>query len=398
MSTQSRQTIAIYRDKLLPTSETFVRAQAESLIRYRAIYLGLLRQAGLSLPESRVHIVCGEGPLGKVQRIRFKVFGSTLRQRRKFGSERPVLLHAHFGPGGCEVSSTARALDIPLVVTLHGYDVTSADDNLPALYVRRRRDLQRTAARFICVSEFLRTEALKKGFPPEKTIKHYTGVDTAFFRADASLPRWPVVLFVGRLVPNKGCEYVIRAVAALQESRPDVKLVVIGDGPLRTQLEEQSSAALQNYEFLGAQPPEAVRSWMNRAKVLSVPGIQAESGITEAFGMVFAEALAMGLPIVSSAIGGVPEIVADGQNGFLVPERDWKALASKMLLVLENQDLWDRFSRLGKQRVDNMFDLRKQATLLENIYDSVLTECRGNKEKRETEQNSVRQVPVGAGS
>jgi colanic acid/amylovoran biosynthesis glycosyltransferase len=186
--------------------------------------------------------------------------------------------------------------------------------------------------------------------------------------------RTPVVLFVGRLVAKKGCEYLISAMAHVQEIAPSASLVVIGEGALREQLERQATSVLKSYQFLGEQEPATVKEWMNRAMVFSTPSVVAESGDAEGFGMIFAEAQAMGLPVVSFATGGIPEAVANDQSGFLVPERDEKALAQKLLLLLANKDIWNQMSAAGKARARHLFNIRTQATILENIYEGVLTE------------------------
>jgi glycosyltransferase involved in cell wall biosynthesis len=96
--------------------------------------------------------------------------------------------------------------------------------------------------------------------------------------------------------------------------------------------------------------------------------------------MVFAEAQAMGLPVVSFASGSLPEAVADGQTGFLAPERDWQALAARILLFLQDRNLWTKFSRAGESRVRCQFDVRRQAQPLEVIYEQVIDEwCRAGK-------------------
>jgi glycosyltransferase involved in cell wall biosynthesis len=248
------------------------------------------------------------------------------------------------------------------------------------------------------VSDFVRKQALAKGFPAEKTVVHYTGVDTDFFRPNPNVVRGPIVLFVGRLDPLKGCEYLIRAMAHIQNVMPQIKLVVIGQGPLRKELEQQAAALLQNFEFLGVQPPSVVRDWMNRATLFSAPSVVAESGEAEGFGMVFAESQAMGLPVVSFSTGGIPEVVAHDRTGFLVPERDWVSLAAKLLVLLQNRDLWSQFSEAGPARVKASFDIRRQATILENIYESVLTEWkwRAGQEPIQNEQPPSDHIPVEA--
>ncbi|MCU1340703.1 MAG: glycosyl transferase group 1 [Candidatus Acidoferrum typicum] len=373
----SRQALIVYRDELLGASETFVLGQAESLSSFQPFYVGLRGRSGLSLPESRFHIVGRDGLIGKLQRARFKLLGPNPSLVSMLAEKRPALIHAHFGPDGCNAIALAHALRVPLVVTLHGYDVTVDDGHLPRLYIQRRSLLKSHAAKFICVSDFIRKQAIEKGFPVEKTLVHYTGVDLDTFHVRPMDSRSPAVLFVGRLVPKKGCEYLIRAMARVQAVIPGAQLIVIGDGPLRSQLELQAAAALNNYEFLGEQEPVTVRDWMNRATVLGAPSVVAESGDAEGFGMIFAEAQAMGLPVASFASGGIPEAVADGQSGFLVPERDDQALAAKLVLLLGDRVLWTKMSEHGRARAIRLFNIRTQTAILENIYESVLSEWNG---------------------
>ena len=371
--THRRQPVIIYRDELLGESETFIQAQAESLLRFEAFYIGLRRRPGLRLPESRTRIISGE-TFGKVQRARFKLLGPSRRLRSMIARRSPALIHAHFGPDGCNALRLSEKLNLPLVVTLHGYDATVEDGEMPRLYVWRRNRLASHAAKFICVSKFIRDRAIAKGFPSEKLAVLYTGIDTRFFLPDASIERSPVILFVGRLTAKKGCHYLIRAAARVQQVRPDVELIVIGEGPLRDELEQQAASQLRAFTFLGAQQPQSVREWMNRAMVFCTPSVTAESGDAEGFGMVFAEAQAMGLPVVSFASGGVPEAVENGGTGFLVPERDWEALADKLLVLLQNDALRTQIGQAGRARVNRLFDLRKQTLLLEEIYDAMIAE------------------------
>jgi len=278
-----------------------------------------------------------------------------------------VLIHAHFGPDGCNAMGLAEALNIPLIVSLHGYDVTRRDDHQSELYLHRRLALMGKAARFLCVSKFIREQALAKGFPASKTEVHYTGIDTDFFRPDPRIPRDPVVLFVGRLVEEKGCSHLLKAMAYVQRFVP-ARVVIIGDGPLRESLEKQAGETLKNCQFLGAQSSEIVRDWMNRAKVFCTPSV------IEGFGMVFAEAQAMGLPIAGFETGGVPEAVENGETGFLVGNGDWRDLASKLVLLLKFPSLWGEFSEAAQQRVVRLFDIHEQKFALERIYQSVLAD------------------------
>jgi glycosyltransferase involved in cell wall biosynthesis len=224
---------------------------------------------------------------------------------------------------------------------------------------------------FIAVSEFIKAKLVEQGFPADKIVVHYIGVDTERFQPDPTVPREPVILFVGRLAEKKGCEYIIRAMSQIQTEVPDAELVIIGDGPLRAELEELATTLLHRYQFLGLQPPDIVRTWMNRACLLAAPSVTSSTGDSEGLPMVIVEAQAMGLPVVSSIHAGIPEAVVHEETGFLVAERDWKGLAEHSLRLLKEPNLWQRLSLNGMERSRTKFDLHKQNRALEDIYSRI---------------------------
>lgn len=365
--------VLIYRNFLLPPSQTFVKNQAEALLAFSPDYVGLRRVSGLGLPETRTHLVNRDQFRGRLNEIAaiFGKFPASWLQRIQGVS--PRLIHAHFAQDGAIALPLAKALNLPLVVTVHGYDITVEDafaerSLIQKVYFRRRQLLKQKAQRFIAVSEFIKQKLLTQGFPAEKILVHYIGIDPEKFKPDPALPRQPMVLFVGRLVEKKGCEYLIQAMSRVQRLRPEVELVIIGNGPQRLELEQLAQQHLSHFRFLGIQSPEQVRFWLNQATVFSVPSVTARSGDAEGFGLVFAEAQAMGVPVVSFASGGVPEAVAADQTGFLVPERDVQGLASSILRLFAEPELWQRFSQAAQQRVRTQFNLHDQTRILEQIY------------------------------
>ncbi len=370
--------VLIYRDVLLPPSETFIRSQGEKLDRFIPYYVGSRCAMGLELPSGRALIVNEGGITGRLREIVFKKWGIAPGFFKKLRDIQPALIHAHFGPDGVAALPLARKLKIPLIVTFHGYDVTVEDRfarhsfYLHRKYIRHRDELKREAVRFIAVSEYIRKKLLEQGFPEEKIVVHYIGVDVKKFQPTPAVVREKKVLFVGRLVENKGCEYLIQAMNRVQDIEPDAELVVIGDGPLRKSLEELAGSVLKEYRFLGILPPESVRDWMNRVKVFCVPSIVASTGAAEAFGLVFAEAQAMGLPVASFATGGISEVISHGETGLLAKERDVEELADNIQRLLADDDLWLMMSRQGQERVQERFNLERQTRLLEDIYTAVL--------------------------
>lgn len=369
----------IFRTRLLPYSETFIRTQADAMKTFRPFYVGVRDVHDLDLPADSVWVANRGGLAGALNELRFTFLGPGRECKERLGALKPKLIHAHFGPDGAEAIPLMSALGVPLIVTFHGYDATLNDAALSKTsqgkrYLGKRSQLSRTGTQFLAVSNFIRTRIEQQGFPPDRISVHYIGVDVVNFQPPAVRDPALRVLFTGRLTEKKGCSYLIKAMALVQKQLPGAELVVIGDGEERQALEQLARSTLVSYRFLGRQSPSDVKQWMQKSSIFSVPSITAANGDAEGFGIVFAEAQACGLPVVSFASGGIPEAVAHGETGMLAPERDWQKLAEYLLLLLQNKEAWNRFSRAGRQRVECMFDVNKQTKILEDIYQRVSVE------------------------
>jgi colanic acid/amylovoran biosynthesis glycosyltransferase len=373
MHSTYKQKVIFYRDHLLPASETFIRAQGEGLRHFEPHYVGMRPVNGILLPEDRTHLLNNGSAWGYFQEYSLKLGAVPPVLGRAVRSIAPALVHAHFGRDAAHILPLVKRSRLPFFVTFHGWDATVTQDTLNESpsgrrYLRRRHELADTAVRIIAASNFLASCVKRHGFPEDKIYVHYVGVNTAEFVPNPQVPREDVVLFVGRLVEKKGCEYVIRAMEEVQTVNPDIQLVVIGDGPLRGELQSMAGEKLRKFSFLGMQNTSIVRSWMQRAKVFCVPSIVARSGDAEGFGIVFIEAQALGTPVVSFSTGGVPEAVAHGSTGFLAPEHDWRQLAIHIMDLFRNDSLWTQVSHEGVRRVRRSFDLQRQCALLEDLY------------------------------
>jgi len=378
-----RPVVLVYAEPLLATSMTFVRSQAEALNSFTSCYVSNnYLPSGLPLPLERVFVRSRRrNGLSRLMDFTFKALGRAPLFARRLRKLKPVLLHAHFGPMALRALPLARTLNIPLVATFHGYDATVDDEYARRshhyshrVYIRRRNDLELGASLFIAVSNFIRDELVRGQFPANKITVHYIGVDTEMFRSDPSVTREQIVLFTGRLAEKKGCEYLIRAMVDVESQLPRAELVIIGDGPLKPGLEQLAKRNLRRYRFLGYRTPEEVRRWMNRARVFSIPSVRARSGDAEGIPTVVVEAQAMGLPVAGFASAGIPEAVSHGESGLLGPERDSRKLAENITLMLKDDAMWAKFSRAGRTRVCAHFDLKAQATKLEDIYRTVLSQ------------------------
>jgi colanic acid/amylovoran biosynthesis glycosyltransferase len=360
--------VLVFKETLLPPSETFILSQMTALRRYQAQLCGLERSWS-SLPVNDDVILLADRPAAFAQ-LRAKLYRRTgiaplfHRRARRF---RPDLVHAHFASGGRSAIPLARSLGVPLIVTLHGADITVRDARSD-----RYEHLAESAACVICVSKFIRDRALEAGFPAEKLIVHYIGIDRELFAPSGIPVDTRKVLFVGRLVEKKGCEYILRAMQLVQREQTDCELTIIGDGPLRSSLEVLARDLKLHCDFCGVQPAPIVRDMLQKSRVFCVPSVTAANGDSEGLGLVFAEAQSMGVPVVSTLHGGIPEIVSSGETGFLVPERAPQALAEALSTLLADESMWQRFHEAALLRIGEHFDIHVQTQLLEKIYDRLL--------------------------
>jgi glycosyltransferase involved in cell wall biosynthesis len=370
--------VLIFREMLLPPSETFVLAQAAALDRYRPVFCGLTDvPRTLPVPDP-IRLIGYDTPLGRYRMEAYRrvqwapVFHQRLRRTQ------PALIHSHFAIDAVDALGMQSSFHLPMIVTLHGFDVSTSDEALARnrsgrRFLKRRTLLWQRASKFICVSKAIRQIALRAGYPEQKLIVRYIGIDCEKFSAVPSAGRDEnLILFVARLVEKKGCEYLIRAVAQLRERHPGARLALIGDGPLRGELERLAMALKVPTEFLGVLGPDAVRGWMQRARVLCNPSVTAANGDTEGLGMVFAEAQATGLPVVSTRHGGIPEVVRDGETGLLAQERSVEELTSHLERMMTDRALWEMCSERAKVWIRKQFDIRTCTAGLEEVYDEAV--------------------------
>ncbi|MEV0717325.1 glycosyltransferase [Asanoa sp. NPDC050611] len=358
--------VVIWRSHLLPGSETFVRNQADSLTRWHPRYLGAVKVLSPVARDTDV-IAFGDDPRGRASLAGLKLTGLSPRLEAVLSGLSPDLVHAHFGDNGWLVSAAARRLGLPLVVTLHGQDVTRQAALPGARGVRHRRHLRQAFERatlVIAVSHFIRDRAISLGADPAKVVVHHTGVPIP--PADLRVPKRWDVLFVGRFVAKKGVDDLVEAAGLLE--RP-ARLLLVGDGPLWEPVRARAAELGLDATFVGAQPPEAVRDYLASSRILAAPSRTAPDGDSEGLPTTILEAGSAGLPTVATLHSGIPEAVLDGSTGLLSPEGDRAALAENLGVLLGDEGLQARLGAAAREHVTAHFDVRKQTGLLEELYD-----------------------------
>jgi len=351
-----RPVVAVYRAPLFNPSETFVRAYATGLARYQPLVIGREDKGNIP-PALAGRVLLGPG----AERVR---------------AYAPALVHAHFAPDGLRALALAETLGVPLVTSLRGYDVSRSNAALLLSgrlswmnYALFQRRLMRRGDLFLAVSDALRRRAIARGYPAERTVTHYNGVDLELFPAGPG--GGDTILYVGRLVEKKGLRTLLRAFDILRATCPCAELVIIGEGPLRAELERLAGESVR---FLGSQPQAVVADRMRRAAVLAAPSVTARDGDAEGLPNVIVEAAASALPVVGTDHQGIPEAIVEGETGFLVPEGDAEALAGRLATILGDRGLRDRMGAAARALARQRFDFSRQIRRLETIYDSVRAE------------------------
>lgn len=368
--------LLIFRKRMLPYSETFVAAPATYLTRWIPVFSGAtLDKSGYSLLKNADTCILSQNVFFLWRSIAARLFksrgwipGKWLKALKSFC---PKLIHVHFGPDALFMGvPLAKALNIPLVVTFHGFDITI---NRPdSAYQKMRPLLFEKATKVIAVSQYIQDQLIAHGCPPEKIVSHYIGIDLAQFRPlEADIKRNDIV-FTGRLTEKKGCRYLIEAVIRLHASGLTPKLHLIGDGGLRQELEELARPLGSHVTFHGSQSPDFVREMVGRAAVFCAPSVTSCNGDSEGLGMVNLEAMALGIPVVSTLHAAIPEAVIHEETGILVPEHDSEALAIALTRLLRDENLAQKFGQNGIAHVRRNFDLKTQCIKLEAIYDELI--------------------------
>ena len=372
--------VLIFAERMLPTTQSYVSIQVDALKKYKPQYVGLIpAQPSCTLNASPILLTNSRSLGSRVRREAYRWTGIAPSYHARIDKIGAKLLHAHFAEGASSAIAISAALRIPMVLHLRGGSELCPDEvltrhafQLPYFFCRRR--LWAYSSAFLCVSDFVRRKALATGFPDEKLRVHYTGIDFSRFsplgtpaEKDKNL-----VLFAGRLVPSKGADHLVRAMHIVRQSHPEAHLGIIGDGTVLPALRALAGELRVPCCFLGEQPASVIRTWLERARVFCSPSLTLPDGTSEAFGNVFTEAQAMGVPVVSYRTGGIPETMLEGETGLLASEGNHTQLAAQILRYLADNGFWSHSSKLGMTWVREHFDVFKQTAKLESIYDEVI--------------------------
>lgn len=322
---------------------------------------------------------------GRYLRVFFHVVTSKVA-RRRFGVPRHFFqagyladilsrepadhLHAHFASTPARVAMLVHRLTgIPFTFTAHAKDIYLSDSGV----FRGKLEEARTV---VTCTEYNRSFLLKQHgqLAAEKVRCIYHGLDTSQFKfhtRQAVENGETVILSVARLIEKKGLEDLLAAADILRRRGRVCRVEIIGGGPLREALKAQAKllGLADRVRLLGAQTHDAVCLAYRRASVFVLPCVVASNGDRDGIPNVLLEAMASGLPVVSTPVSGIPELIESGKNGLLVPPHDPRNLADAIDSLLGSRELSEHLARAAKARLEASFSLEASAERLLAIFD-----------------------------
>ncbi len=274
------------------------------------------------------------------------------------------LINAHWIlPQGLVAAAAGRLYRVPVVITAHGSDVFGLRGWPMAWF--KRSALRRATAVTVNSSA---TEAEVLRIAPGLQCVHripmgITGripaVEAAggVVRGRYRRGHGPRLVFVGRLVEEKGVDDLIRAVAIVADALPDVTAIILGEGPDRPRMEALSAelGVGDRIVFLGWMQPDAVPDYLSAADVFVGPSKRAKSGGVEGQGLTFIEAMLAGTPVIATRSGGIVDAVQDGRTGLLVSENEPEEIAAAIRQLVRNPELAQRLAARGREMVMSEF-------------------------------------------
>ncbi len=376
-------TVASYCTTFLKPEMLHVYRQVTGLKRWRNVVLTLHRENAASFPFDNVVQI----PPAKIDPFS-RFYLKYIRRRppiiyrgeyrvlfRLLENAGADLMHVYFGHTGAHLLPFIEEWAKPCIVSFHGMDVKERPDD-PGFMTRLRRVLQVVPV-VLARSRSLADRLVELGCPEEKVRLNRTGIplDTFAFieRAAPEDGAWHFVQAC-RLVEKKGLPVTLEAFAAFHQTHPKAQLTIAGDGPLLHQLEDQcASLGIREFvRFTGFLDQQGLKALYNAAHVFIHPSHKTAGADQEGVPNSMLEAMATGLPVLSTRHGGIPEAVEHGRAGLLVAEKDAPALLQSMLTLTAAPGQFFEMGRAAAESVRRQFGQEEQIRLLEESYDLAL--------------------------
>ena len=340
-----------------------------TVLALQPIYRKKLRPAKSRISTEWVSYLSLPGTLGLSTAGAFAFSRLVGRVRDLQRKQRIDLIHAHAPlPAGHTAMLLNSELGLPYVVSVHGQDAFSTEFVVGAAKQwcgRISRRVYQASKRVICISEVVRERVLQQMGSLCRTSVVYNGVDPELFKtAVTDRAQGLNVLCVGNLLPTKGHDVLMRALAAVASEFPGIALDVIGDGPEMARLQQliRELGIRDRVRFLGREPRREVAEAMRRCTVFALPSSY------EGLGCVYLEAMSSAKPVIGCRGQGIAEIIRQGSNGFLIGAGNDKELALVLGMLLRDEHKRQNIGVAARDTILERLTLKQQAENLARIY------------------------------
>jgi glycosyltransferase involved in cell wall biosynthesis len=308
------------------------------------------------------------------------VFGTDLERERTaaylkvFRKHNVIAVLAEYGSCGVWCAEACRQAGIPLIVHFHGYDASHRE--ILAMFEGAYAEMFAKAAAVIAVSHAMERQLISLGAPPDKVLYNPCGVDTKRFVGADPARADPVFIAVGRFGEKKGPHLTIEAFARVHRVYPEARLRMIGEGELLDKCRRLTRrlGIAEAVTFLEGQEHSVVEQEMSRARCFVQHSVVAPSGDSEGTPVAILEAGATGLPVVATRHAGIPDVVVEGQTGFLVAEHDVEGMAKRMLCLAQDPALAKQMGEQAREHIAEHYSMDQSLSRLWGVIDSGIRE------------------------
>ncbi|WP_338447697.1 glycosyltransferase [Niallia oryzisoli] len=351
------KTIAFYIGEPLKVNQGFMYNQIIGVKEYRTIVIG---------------------PFSNSKNVQYKFeHFYNLNDLKDLGSffkkNQVAAIHAHQGKHSMDILPTAVKYNIPLIVHFRGRDSSTQTEERFRRNKERYKSLMNKGSGYFAVCQFLADELKKLGFPKNKIHVLYGGLDLNLYPyMKRSLPKEGEIriLSVARLVEKKGFLTLLNAFKLLQEKYKRVTLHIIGSGEDEAKIKSQiDKLRLKDRVFLrGAMDAKQIAKELKCAHLFCLASETGEDGDVEGIPNALKEAMASGLPVISTFHGGIPELIEHKKTGYLAPEKNAKKLAEGMKYFLDHPEVWEKYTKKARNVIEEKFDSKKQIEEQQRLY------------------------------
>lgn len=375
------KTVAFFVRENIKIHQRFIYNQIIKIGQYRSIVIGFFD-----------HTPHTEFPFENYYNL------NKIKDLRSFFKKQDIIaIHAHHGKHALEILPVCIEHKIPLIVSIRGRD-GSAEKEIFNKSVKRYSTLVRYGALYLPVCQYL-AEGLKKlGFPAEKIHVLYGGIELDLFPYnERTLPQNGEVriLSVGRLVEKKGFVTLIKAFKQIYTQYPNARLHIIGAG----EDEQKIKSIITEYKLedvvilKGAMNSNQVSNELKEAHIFCLASQTAKNGDIEGIPNALKEAMASGLPVVSTQHAGIPELIEHQRTGYLAPENNDIELAKGIQFFLEHPEVWKDYTQRARKVIEEKFDVNKQTMEQQRLYS--LLEVTENKQSENKKNKNNKNKKLG---